>query len=164
MILCQASTRWLTIRDETLSGGREKILKRSPQGQRRGDTEGNELLKRRRWRGITMRIRTHCQQCQNTTVPFRMNDSARLGVALCAWKRAIQSRDCCAPVRRELKKFYTLGSATASVKDRYSGPHNREGRVDPLKNLISEHRRRVRDYTLQGFFRKGSIKQHRLID
>jgi len=47
----------------------------------------NGLLKRRRWRGITMRMRTRCQRCQNTTVrlrppenpPFKVETVPRLG-------------------------------------------------------------------------------------
>lgn len=69
-----------------------------PQGQRRRIAEGNGLLKRRRWRGITMRIRTRCQQCQNTTVPsygLAQLGSAQLGSAQLGSsvrKRAIQRR------------------------------------------------------------------------
>lgn len=87
-----------------------------------------------------MRIRTRCQQCQNTTVPsYEQHGSP-------ARKRAIQERDCRAPARGDLKILHLRGARLPSFygSDRIPVRIIAGGRADPLENLIPDHGRRAK--------------------
>jgi len=113
------STRRLTIRDEAIRF--EKSVESSgdltnrPQGRRRE----NGLLKRRRSRGIIMRIRTRCQRVSKYD-RFSFVQTARLGPTRCADPKTRHSsaRDLppCAPGTARLKNFTPWGARLPSLQ------------------------------------------------
>lgn len=67
---------------ESREDPREILRVASRTTTRRSARRKTGFLKRRRWRGITMRIRTRCQRCQNTTVSsYKWLGSVRLGLS-----------------------------------------------------------------------------------